>query len=171
MSRLSTILCLLFLITGDPRNTLAKSWRQITPLRSTVEHVTKLSDSCKETDTRCQFTLGDQEVMIIFSGSKIGFLECARVPKGTVLAVIVRFARPRRLQDFLLKQKKFKVFDPSHPPDMGYKTYYYERDGFLINSYKGQAIGLVFIAAQKDVHLCPEYYKDPKGFVELSLVP
>ena len=171
MSRLSTIISLLLLLTVDPRNTLAKSWRQITPLRSTAADVMKLSVSCKETETRCQFTFGDQEVTVIFSGSKIGFLECARVPKGTVLAVIIKFSRPKRLQDFQLKHKKFKVFDPSHPPEMGYKTYYYENEGFLINSYKGQAIGLVFIAAQKDVHLCPEYYKDPKGFVEVSLVP
>ena len=109
--------------------------------------------------------------MIIFSGSKIGDLECERVPKGTVLAVIIKFSRPKGLREFQLKNKKFKVFDPSNPPNMGYKTYYYAKEGFLINSYKGQVIGLVYVAAQKDIHLCPEYYRDPKGFVEVSLVP
>ena len=54
---------------------------------------------------------------------------------------------------------------------MGYKTYYYANEGFLINSYKGQVVGLVYVAAQKDIHLCPEYYADPKGFVEVGLVP
>jgi hypothetical protein len=171
MLRLSIIFSLLLLLTGETHDTLAKSWRQITPLRSTAEDVKKLAESCKETETRCQFTFEDQEVMIIFSGSNVGVLECASVPKGTVLAVIVKFSRPRRLRDFQLKNKKFKVFDPSHPPEMGYKTYYYENDGFLINSYKDQVIGLVYIAAKKDVHLCPEYYKDPKGFVEVGLVP
>lgn len=171
MSRLSLIFSLLLLLTGKTPDTLAKSWRQITPLRSTAEDVTKLSESCKETETRCQFTLEDQEVMVVFSGSKVGDLECKRIPKGTVLAVIIKFSRPRRLRDFQLKNKKFKVFDPSYPPDMGYKTYYYAKEGFLINTYKDQVIGLVYVAAKKDVHLCPEYYDDPKGFVAVGLVP
>ena len=171
MSRLSVILLLLLFLTGETRDSFAKSWRQITPLRSTADDLTKLSESCKETETRCQFTLEEQEVMIVFSGSKIGSLECERVPKRTVLAVIIKFNRPRRLRDFQLKNKKFTVFDPSHPPNMGYRTYYYANEGFLINSYKGQVIGLVYVAAQKDIHLCPEYYKDPKGFVEVGLVP
>lgn len=171
MSKLSIIFSLLLLLTAATRDALAKSWRQITPLRSTAEDVLKLSQSCKETQTRCQFKLEDQEVMIVFSGSKIGFLECERVPKRTVLAVIIKFSRPRRLRDFQLKNKKFNVFDPSHPPTMDYKTYYYANEGFLINSYKGQVIGLVYVAAQEDIHLCPEYYADPKGFVEVGLVP
>lgn len=162
---------LLLLLTGETHHTVAKSWGQITPLRSSADDVTKMWESCKETETRCQFTLEDQEVTIVFSGSKIGFLECERVPKGTVLAVIIKFSRPRRLRDFQLKNKRFNVFDPSNPPDMGYKTYYYAKEGFLINTYKGQVIGLVYVAAQEDVHLCPEYYSDPKGFVEVSLVP
>ena len=171
MTRLSTTFLLLLLLTGETHDTLAQSWREITPLRSSAADVTKISELCKETETRCQFTSEDQEVMIIFSGSKIGDLECERVPKGTVLAVIIKFSRPKGLREFQLKNKKFKVFDPSNPPNMGYKTYYYAKEGFLINSYKGRVIGLVYVAAQKDIHLCPEYYRDPKGFVEVSLVP
>ena len=164
------ILKLLIVLTAAT-SVQARGWRGITPLRSTAEDVNKLSQSCKETETRCQFTLEDQEVMVVFSGSKIGFLECEQVPKRTVLAVIIKFSRPRRLRDFQLKNKKFNVFDPSHPPNLGYKTYYYANEGFLINSYKGRVIGLVYVAAQKDIHLCPEYYADPKGFVEVGLVP
>ena len=163
MTRLSITFLLLLLLTGETHDTLAKSWRQITPLRSSADDVTKIFESCKETETRCQFTLEDQEVMIVFSGNKIGDLECELVPKGTVLAVIIKFSRPRGLREFPLKNKKFKVFDPSNPPHMGYKTYYYAKEGFLINTYKGQVIGLVYVAAQKDIHLCPEYYRDPKG--------
>lgn len=41
----------------------------------------------------------------------------------------------------------------------------------MINTYKGQMIGLVYIAAQKDIYLCPEYCEDPKAFVEVGLIP
>ncbi len=108
--------------------------------------------------------------MVVFSGSKIGVLECKRVPNGTVLAVIVKFSSPKNLQEYQIKNKRFTVFDPSSPRKQGYKTYYYVEDGFLINTYKGKVIGLVYLAAQKDIHLCPEYYNDPKGFVEVGLI-
>ena len=75
----------------------------------------------------------------------------------------------RKLHEFQIKNKTFEVFDPSSPPKRGYKTYYSVKDGFMINTYKGQAVGLVFIAAQKDIHLCAEYYQDPKAFVEVGL--
>ena len=75
------------------------------------------------------------------------------------------------LRAFRIRDKPFKVFDPSSPPKRGYKTYYYVEDGFMINTYKGQMIGLVYIAAQKDIYLCPEYCEDPKAFVEVGLIP
>lgn len=160
----------LLLIAG-PTAVLAKPWREITPLRSTAKDVAKLSQACQNAETRCQFTEDDQEVMIVFSGSKIGALECAQVPNRTVLAIIVKFKQPRRLRDFQLKSERFKTFDPSLPPNRGYRTYYYVEDGLLINTFKGKVIGLVYVAAQKDIHLCPEYYEDPKAFVEVGLMP
>ena len=160
----------LFLLLTAVTRTLAKSWREITPLRSNAQDVAKLWQACEQAETRCQFRLADQEVMIVFSGSKIGALECERVPKRTVLAVIVKFSRPKKLQEFQIKKKTFETFDPSSPPKRGYTTYYSVQDGFMINTYKGQVVGLVYIAAQKDIHLCPEYYQDPKAFVEVGLV-
>jgi hypothetical protein len=167
LKRAITFGLFLLLATGTPA--LAKPWRKITPLRSNARDVAKLWRECEKAETRCQFTFEDQEVMIVFSGSKIGALECERVPNRTVLAVIVKFSRPKKLQEFQSKNKTFEVFDPSSPPKRGYKTYYYVKDGFMINTYKGQVVGLVFIAAQKDIHLCPEYYQDPKAFVEVGL--
>lgn len=171
MAKLAITFALLLVLMTATRDTLARSWREITPLRSTAADVAKLSRECAEAETRCQFTIEDQQVMIVFSGSKIGVLECERVPKRTVLAVIVKFNRPKNLADFQIRHKRPKVFDPSSPPKRGYKTYYYVQDGFMINTYQGQVIGLAYVAAKKDTHLCPEYYEDPKAFVAVGLVP
>ena len=167
----SIIIKLCVLISIFSPTTLAKSWKGVTPLRSTAQDVAHLSQVCAQTETRCQFTLEDQEVMIIFSGSKIGDLECPRVPTRTVLAIIVRFSQPRKLREFQIPKRQAKTFDPSSPPKRGYKTYYYLQEGFMINTYRGQVIGLVYIAEQKDIQLCPEYYADPKAFVEVGLFP
>jgi len=40
--------------------------------------------------------------------------------------------------------------------DRGYTTYYYVEDDLKL-PIKGKVIGLVYIAAQKDIYLCPEY--------------
>src|SRR5262245_16393920 len=138
MSKRIIMLGLFLLLMAATPDALAKSWREITPLRSTAEEVAKLSQACAGAETRCQITLEDQEVMIVFSGSKIGALECEGVPKRTVLAVIVKFNRPKNLKEFQIRNKRFKVFDPSSPPKRGYKTYYYVEDGFMVNTYKGQ---------------------------------
>src|SRR5882757_1558522 len=103
MSKLTITFALVLFLTVWTSDTLAKSWRQITPLRSTAQDVAVLSQACAEVESRCQFELEDQEVMIVFSGSKIGALECERVPKRTVLAVIVRFNHPGRPREFQLK--------------------------------------------------------------------
>jgi len=159
------------LVIARPPDAMGKSWRQIKPMRSTSHDVARLFKGCEEVETRCQFTLEDQEVMIVFSGSNIGALECKLVPKRTVLAIIIKFSRPRSIKTFHLKNRKPKIFDPSSPPKQGYKTYYYEPEGFMINTYKGEVIGLVYVASQKDIHLCPEYYDDPRAFVDVGLVP
>ena len=100
-NRIATIGVLLLLI-ARPAD-MAKLWRGITPLQSTAKDAVKQWPECKETETRCQFTVEDQQVMIIFSGSKIGDGECPQVPKGTVLAVEIAFTRPANLKNFGLR--------------------------------------------------------------------
>ena len=78
--------------TTASSDTFAKSWRGITPLHSTAEDVRRLFPTCEEKETGCYIALGDQDVVIIYSGGvNIGPPECKDVPKGTVLAIVVRF--------------------------------------------------------------------------------
>lgn len=150
--------------------TRGKAWHEITPLHSSAADVAKLFPACSESETRCQFTINDQEVMVIFSGSKVGVLECVQLPKRTVLAVIIKFRQRRNLREFKYSHKRYEVFDSSTPPKRGYKAYFDAGDGFIINTYRRKVIGLVYIGARKDLHLCPQYYQDPKAFVDVGLV-
>jgi hypothetical protein len=88
-----------------------------------------------------------------------------------VLAVAVKFKSPPLLKNFRLKNQKEIFFDPSNPPNEGYKGYYYPKEGFIVSSFEGRVLEVVYIAKQEDLHLCPEFYDDPKGFVEVSLYP
>ena len=164
------VLAALFFLIAAPFSH-GKSWRKITPMHSTRRDVAKIWKECEKAVTRCQFMVEGQEVMVIFSGSDIGLLDCEEVPKQTVLAITIRFKAPKKLHEFKVENSRFKTFDPSSPTGAGYKTYFDMKDGFMVNTFQGQVIGLVYIATEKDTHLCPEYYEDPKAFVEVGLVP
>jgi len=161
---------IVLLVMTASSDTFAKSWRGITPLHSTAQDVRKLFPACEEKETGCSLAFEDQEVVIIYSGPDIlgGPAECKGIPKGTVLAIIVRFHGLKKLEEFKLKRERFTTFDPSDPPKRIYKAYFYAREGLIINTYEGQAFQLAYIAAEKDIPLCPEYYDDPKGFVAIG---
>lgn len=91
----------------DPRSNIFDP----TYIPSTAYDVAKLSQACEDQETRCQFTLEDQNVMIVFSGSKIGALECERVPKRTVLAIIVKFSRPKTCErsEFATNRSRYSI--------------------------------------------------------------
>jgi hypothetical protein len=164
------LLCATIVLSAGAFEAFAKGWRGVTPLRSTRQDTARFSKECAA-QNRCQFNLDDSEVMIVFYDRSLAFTECPKVPEGTVLAIIVKFNQARKLEDFTIKNRKFRVFDPSSPPNKGYKAYYYFEDEFIINTYQGRVLEVVYIAAKKDTRLCPSYYEDPKGFIEVGLQP
>lgn len=148
----------------------AKPWRGLIPTKSTKLDADRLHEKCSSETIGCSFTIEDGKVLIIFSGGDIGDGKCSKLKEGTVLAISIKFDHLRKLKDFQLNNKKAVVFDPSSPTGRGYKAYYYPGEGFIISTFKGRVLEVVYIAEQKDIHHCPEYYKDPKGFVAVGLV-
>ena len=169
-----TIKFLLFCLslTAGTVDVLAKRWRTLTPARSSKLDAAALVKECETPKMGCHFEDDKSEVQIIFSGGNLSDLaDCPSMPAGTLLAVIVRFKTPQPLKNFRLKNQKEILFDPSHPPNYGYKGYYYPKDGFIISSFEGRVVEVVYIAEQKDLHRCPEYYEDPMGFVQVGIYP
>lgn len=166
------VVLLCFTLPAGTVDVLAKRWRDLTPAQSTRVDAGRFAKQCATANVRCQFTLEDSDVMIIFSGGNLGIAaDCPNMPAGTVLAVIIKLKRPHALKNFRLKNRKEIIFDPSSPPNHGYKGYYYPHEGFIISSYKRRVIEVVYVAEQKDIHRCSEYYQDPKGFVEVGIYP
>ena len=164
------VLLFMILIAGTV-DVFAKRWRSLTPARSTKLDAAALVKECETPKMGCNFEDDNSEVLIIFSGGNLVDGKCPNMAAGTLLAVLVRFKTPQPLKNFRLKNQKEILFDPSHPPNHGYKGYYYPKDGFIISSFEGRVVTVAYIAEQKDLHRCPEYYEDPKGFVEVGIYP
>jgi hypothetical protein len=170
MRRLTTkILLLCLVLTAGTVDVSAKRWRNLTPAHSTKFDAAALVKECDTPKMGCHFEDDNSEVQIIFSGGDLVDGKCPNMPAGTLLAVVVKFKRPQPLKNFRLKNQKEIFFDPSSPPNHGYKGYYYPAEGFIISSFEGRVVTVVYVAQQKDLHLCPEYYEDPKGFVEVGI--
>ena len=152
---------------------VAKRWNSLTPAHSTKLDAARVAKECDKPDSKgCYFEFENSQVTIILSGGNLrDHADCPNMPAGTVLAIAVKFNTPQPLKKFRIKNQKEIFFDPSSPPNHGYKGYYYPQEGFIISSYKGRVVEVVYVAEQKDIHRCPEYYADPKGFVEVGIYP
>ena len=163
------IWCLL-VVLACARNMSAKEWRGIVPLHSTRADVVRLFGACSQPDSSCKFQVGNEEVYIVFSSVESDMHECAKkLQPDTVLLVEVELTIPVRLDSLRINKKNFRTFDPSSPPNIGYKGFIDERAGLIIKTYKGKVLQLEYIGAGKDVHLCPSYYENPESFIQLLI--
>lgn len=165
-----TVAVILIFFSLMAMNAKAKSWRGLTPGRSTQLDAARFAQECQNTNIRCTFRFEDSEVMIIFSGGNIGTGKCEKLQSGTVLAIKIRFTSLQQFEDFRLNNRKVILFNPSTPPNADYKAYYYQEEGFIISAFKGQVYEVVYLPRKRDIRRCPEYYNDPKGFVEMSSI-
>jgi hypothetical protein len=170
MKRLLLILIYLAWPTVFAPDVLAKEWRGIVPLHSTRVDVVRLFGGCS--DRGCTFSVGNEEAYIVFSNDVVvrQYNECAtQLPAGTVLLIEVKLTIPVDIGALQIDKKRFRTFDPSSPPNIGYKGYIDKKDGLVIKTYKGKVLQLDYIAAKKDVPLCPSYYEDPESFIQLLI--
>src|SRR6266480_8009145 len=118
---LSAFMCMLF-----ARAVVGKEWRGIVPLHSTRADVVRLFGGCSDRDGGCKISVGNEEAYIVFSNGVVvsQYNECARkLPAETVLLIEVELTNPVNLGALQIDKKKFRTFDPSSPPNIGYKGY------------------------------------------------
>jgi hypothetical protein len=114
--------------------------------------------------------VGNEKAMVVFSSDLSAEQECAtKLPTDTVLLVEIELETPATLDSLAINKRNFKTFDPSTPRNIGYKGYIDKREGLVIKTYKGEVLQLDYIAARKDVRLCPSYYEDPESFIQLMM--
>jgi hypothetical protein len=172
MKRLLLISLFVFIATVSAPHIIAKEWRGITPLHSTQSDVVRLFGGCSDRDGGCKVRVGNEEAYFVFSNGVVvsEYHECARkLPPNTVLLIEVTLINPPTLRALQINRKNFRTFDPSSPPNIGYRGYIDEKQGLIIKTYKGNVLQLDYIASAKDVGLCPSYYEEPETFIQLLI--
>jgi hypothetical protein len=172
MRQLSLIPLCLFIAIAFASDVFAKEWRGIVPLHSTQADVARLFGGCSDSDGGCKVHVGNEEAFFVFSNGKVvrEYNECVKdLPPNTVLLIEIVLTDPPKLSALRINKRNFRTFDPSSPPNIGYKGYIDEKEGLIIKTYKGKVLQLDYIAAKKDLALCPDYYENPESFIQLLI--
>lgn len=161
---------------------LAKEWRGIVPLHSTREDVERLlglpppppTDGTRIytlNKTRSIYFLEEEEVYIVFAEKDVlAAVGCiGTVPTGTVLLIEIKPKKERKLSDLQIDERRFRKFDPSEPPNLGFMAYADDEEGISIRTQDEKVQQINYYAAAKDTHLCPSYYSNPKRFCSILI--
>jgi hypothetical protein len=167
----SKLLIAIFLVCLFDEASHAKEWRGIAPLRSKREDVVRLLERCADPALDCAFDLENEHIRIVFSGDAPGdFSECSTsVPADTVLLIEVTHKASLQFRKLPINKKGLRSFDPSSPPNMGYKGYIDEKEGVLLNTYRGRVLQTYYIASAGDIDRCPRYYENPEALIQVRL--
>src|SRR6185369_15539488 len=157
------LLAFVFVMTAQLAS--AEEWRGITPLKSTRADVTRLFKECADQQETCEFTIDNEDITIEFAAIQ----NCGGVPSGTVLSIQRDLRNEITLEALGFDKRRFKSFDPSTPPNLGYRAFIDEPAGLLLKALRGQIFQINNIATEKERSACPNYYSDPRSFVEVFL--
>ena len=158
-------LLLSFVLLMTTQRVEAEEWRGLTPLKSTRADVVKIFNECNDQGETCEFAIENEEITIEFADTQ----NCGGVPAGTVLSIQRDLKKETTLEALGFEKRRFKSFDPSSPPKLGYRAFIDEQAGLLVKSLHGQIFQINYIAAEKERPACPKYYENPRDFVEVFL--
>lgn len=159
----------------------AKEWRGIIPLKSTRSDVTRiLGKSPDGNHFRANYDLDEGHIYIVFATDNNDYYDCVKkLPVGTVLLIQFRPKRGLSLSDLKFDVSKFKKFNvlsledissksKLNDEDVNFAGYLNDDEGIVIRTIESEVDEVNYIAASKDQKLCPEYYKNPKTFVQIA---
>lgn len=156
-------ICLTLVLTSVLQ---AKEWRGIVPLHSTRADVARLVGQCSDAELHCHFNLDGEEVYIVFSSKDRYVDDCVRqLPPDVVILIQVNPKAELQLSNLKVDLSRFRKFEFSSPPGIGYEGYVDEEEGIIYDTYKGSIIQVEYIAERKDKSLCPTYYEKHELFV------
>jgi len=164
----------LILITAvvltSANSSFAREWRGIVPLRSTRTDVIRLTNQCADQKEACRFTLGTEDVHILFSGGLTAEnRECAsRLPPETVMFIALEPREKLKISDLHLDKRRLHSVDGSDPVVHDFKGYRTD-DGLVVSLFKDRVLQIVYLPSETDAAPCSDYYRQPESFAQIKL--
>jgi hypothetical protein len=159
----------LLLIAVDSSS--AREWRGIVPLRSTRADVVRLLNQCSDQKEACRFTVGTNDVHILFSSGLVDqYAYCAAyLPAEAVMFIHVRPRAELKLSALRLDKRRLHQFNSSEPIDRHYKGYRTD-DGLVVGLFKDRVRQIVYLPDESNLAQCIDFYNWPQQFIVVYLV-
>jgi hypothetical protein len=176
MKGLVAVALLLTSTLGQAASERHANWRGIVPLHSTRADVEQLlgQPSPPPKDGSWLYTpnpniplyfLEDENVRIGYMTDEMAARTgCSPVPTDTVLWIDVSFKNHPPLSAIGIDESRFETFDPSYPPNIGFKAYVDIIDGMYVCTEDGEVNRLGYYGDARDRQACPGLNHDPKDF-------
>src|SRR5215472_15506191 len=87
---------------------------------------------------------------------------CSAIPIDEVTGVLVSFKKQPLFTALGTDESRFETFDPSTPPDLGFKSHVDDEAGVFICTLNGRAIEMGYYGSALDRQPCPTVNGDPK---------
>ena len=129
MNPVGKVFLFFFFLMSAASQVAAEEWHGLTPLRSTRADVVRVFGRCANEEQDCYFSIPNEEILIVFS--KPG---ACGIPPDTVLSIQRELIKETTFAALGLDPRRFKSFDPSWPPGMGYRGYIDEKTGLLLKT-------------------------------------
>jgi hypothetical protein len=180
MKAMIGILLSVFTLLLPSSTSQAKEWRGLTPLHSTRKDVEKLlgPPPPPPNDGTMIYTLGDarsvyftDEDRVFISYATDEFLERVRclglVPTHAVAFIQVTYKVKPSLTELHIDETRFITFDPSEPPNIGFKAYVDDDDGIAICTQDGKVNDITYYATAKDRQVCQGLRYEGKDYCKI----
>ena len=163
-----------------PSISQAKEWRGLVPLHSTRKDVEQLlgppppppKDGTRiytPSELRSIYFLDEGEVYVAYAREEwLERIKCSDlIPLDTVISIQITFKKKAELSDFQIDEKEFITFDPSEPPNIGFKALVDDDQGIAICTHDGKVDDITYYANARDREVCPAVGSDPKQFCRI----
>lgn len=156
MSTIKTIFLCASVMLAAPKYSVAKEWRGITPLRSTLADVERQFGACtsREKNT-CTYVWKNETVTFVFLSEPCGTGK-QKLPRRTILRI-------ERLPSVPTSLPEYHKFDPHHYlafrlPDNTeefFENYVDDKEGFAAESKQHVVTQVHYTAKAQEINLCP----------------
>jgi hypothetical protein len=180
MKYAKSFLIFVVFISITPIAAHSKEWRDLVPLRSNRLDVEKLlgqppappSDGTRIyslNETRSIYFIDEGEVYIVYARDEnLERFRCLDlIPTDTVLFIKFTPKKEPPLEEMQIDESKFITFDPSEPPNIGFKAFVNQEEGIAICTQDGKVNQITYYGTAKERKVCPSLHSNPKDFCSI----
>ena len=156
MRTIQTIFLCALVMLATTKYSVAKEWRGISPLRSTLADVERQFGACtsKEKYT-CTYAWKNERVTFVFLSEPCGTGK-QKLPRRTIVRIERRPSVPTSLPEYhKIDPYHYTAFRPRHDTEEFFENYVDDEEGFAAESRQHVVTQVYYTAKAKEISLCP----------------